>query len=177
MVQYRELVRVLEDEPGHLERSPTKQIARLQLGCAAPRCAALPGPRCSHRPFRRHVVRPRRVTCVPTSSPPRSNPMERTAQHRVDSGRLQAALDAVARDVRARRLMPKPFFEARDRTHRGSVTRAQFRGVLDSLGVAAALSPEDMQVLLDAFALPEAKMADKVNYVRFCVAVDPDQKQ
>ncbi|MFN3503889.1 MAG: hypothetical protein ACK4ZJ_16690, partial [Allorhizobium sp.] len=74
--------------------------------------------------------------------------------------------------VHVRHVLPKPYFEARDRTRRGLVTRAQFLAVLDFLKLLALLSPPEVELLVDAFRSTEPGCADLVSYVQFCLQVD-----
>lgn len=90
---------------------------------------------------------------------------------------LRSAVDRLRRVVSERRLMPKPFFEARDKVRQGLVTRAQFKAVLDMTNLDRGLAAHEVETLMDAYRCPRPYDHDKVNYVKFCVAIDDSQFQ
>ncbi|CAD5122359.1 DgyrCDS10796 [Dimorphilus gyrociliatus] len=78
-------------------------------------------------------------------------------------------LDRIAKEVKQRRIQLYPLFEDYDKVHNGTVTRNQFRRVLNELQLAGTVSSEfEWNTLLDAFNAKIANIYDNVNYATFC---------
>lgn len=78
-------------------------------------------------------------------------------------------LDRIVKEVKQRRIQLYPLFEDYDRVHNGTVTRNQFRRVLNELQLAGTVSSElEWNLLLDAFNAKIANIYDNFNYAKFC---------
>eukprot|EP00499_Haloplacidia_sp_CaronLabIsolate_P004137 CAMPEP_0196770714 /NCGR_PEP_ID=MMETSP1104-20130614/1291_1 /TAXON_ID=33652 /ORGANISM="Cafeteria sp., Strain Caron Lab Isolate" /LENGTH=1022 /DNA_ID=CAMNT_0042140829 /DNA_START=17 /DNA_END=3083 /DNA_ORIENTATION=+ len=103
-----------------------------------------------------------------------TKPTELTSEEKVDQTRLMEVI-AILRDyVTVRRIPPKPMFEARDFNHIGLVSRSQFLSAMDQLGLLHQVGLDGAELIMDAYRCPRPVHHDKVNYVKFCSAVDPD---
>lgn len=182
MVEYRELVYALDGGNMHLEKSPRKRVETLRLACVGEGTAAKGG----------------------QSSPPprRRKPTELASEDKVDQARLTDAISKLRTFVSVRRISPKPMFEvrrvapvlptgaprvlrprphraplarqARDFNHIGLITRSQFMSAMDQLGLLHQVTLEETELIMDAYRCPRPVHHDKVNYVKFCTAIDPE---
>jgi len=90
-----------------------------------------------------------------------------------------AAADDGAKSVLAKlrdcivqkRSLPKPYFQSHDKNHQGTVTERQFTSVLSFLKLLPILSEAEVKVICNRFRSKRDR--DKIDYVRFCLAVDP----
>eukprot|EP00750_Incisomonas_marina_P032935 INCI944.1.p1 GENE.INCI944.1~~INCI944.1.p1 ORF type:complete len:935 (+),score=178.76 INCI944.1:259-3063(+) len=86
---------------------------------------------------------------------------------------VRSSVVRLAHVVRQRRIQCKNSFVARDRLREGTLTPAQFRGVIDSLGLKQHVSDSALEALVKAFK--SEKHPSRVDYRRFLQLVDPEE--
>ncbi|CAG2250812.1 unnamed protein product [Mytilus edulis] len=76
-------------------------------------------------------------------------------------------MDRISEKVRKHRMQLYPLFEDYDRVHNGTVSRSQFRRVLNELELASLVNEQEIKLLWHKF---DVKIGgkDDVNYIAFC---------